>query len=474
MKLLASLRLLGFAALTGLAACSSPDEPQPTVSPSPTPTPSPLPTPIPSPTPSPMGNSITAYNKTVYELNVRLFTAAGTLKAAEADLPRLKTLGIGIVWLMPINPIGVQKRVGSLGSPYAVKDYLAVNPEFGTLADLKSFVAAAHAQGMYVILDWVANHTSPDNALVTQHPDWYTRDGSGNTVPPVPTWTDVIDLNFDNAGLRSYMIDAMAYWVREVNIDGYRCDAAELVPNDFWQSANAALRQIRPVFMLAEGETPALHTSGFDATYDWTLYTLMKQIAKGQSRATQLGAFFSSDANRYPADAYRLMFTTNHDENAFTGTDAELYGAGAPTFAVLTATAPGIPMIYNGQEAGLNKRLSLFSRDLIPWQDSPNRVLYEHLTKLKLNHPSLAAGTHGGAMRTISTVSNDIFAFMRQGATDTVVVVLNLSGSPQTILLASDAVRGTYVNALTDQPITLNPRPTLSLEPWAALVYVRP
>lgn len=207
-------------------------------------------------------------NATLYELNTRQFTPEGTFRAAEAHLPRLKALGVDVIWLMPINPIGVKNRKGTLGSPYSVRDYYGVNPEFGTLEDLKHFVTSAHALGMKVILDWVANHSAWDNVMVAEHPDWYERDYKGDLRPtPWWDWSDIIDLDYSKPALREYMTKAMAYWVRAADIDGFRCDVAGFVPVDFWENVRAELDAIKPVFMLAEWESRDLHARAFDATY---------------------------------------------------------------------------------------------------------------------------------------------------------------------------------------------------------------
>ena len=223
-------------------------------------------------------------NLVVYQVNLRQFSQAGKVEAFRKELPRLKELGVGVLWFMPIHPIGVEGRSGTLGSPYAVKDYKAFNPEFGTLDEFKQTVREAHDLGMYVIIDWVANHTSHDHPWIKQHPDWFTRDEKGELVPPIELWKDVVDLNFDEPGLREAMIDAMAFWVREVNIDGFRCDTAEWVPLDFWVDARDAMWQIKPVFMLGEGAKPELIEYAFDAAYAWSLTPNMNEIKAGTKR----------------------------------------------------------------------------------------------------------------------------------------------------------------------------------------------
>lgn len=330
-----------------------------------------------------------SYNLSVYEVNVRQYTAAGTFAAFETHLDRLQEMGAGILWFMPIHPIGQRNRLGSLGSYYSVRDYLGVNPEFGTLDDFKMLVQKIHDRGMYVIMDWVANHTSWDNPLTIEHPEWYVKDANGNFIPPPGTnWSDVIELNFAQQGLRNYMINAMKFWVEEVGVDGFRCDAVSFVPQDFWREAITQLKAVKPdIFMLAEGDGRAWHDAGFDMTFAWGLYGfgngVLKRIVDRVDNAVSLNGYATAERTNYPASAYRLYFTSNHDENSWHGTTAELFGDAAEMFAVLTATFNGLPLIYSGQEAGLDKRLRFFDKDQILWRDHPNADLYKTLLHLK-------------------------------------------------------------------------------------------
>ncbi|MEM6576288.1 MAG: alpha-amylase family glycosyl hydrolase, partial [Pseudomonadota bacterium] len=242
----------------------------------------------------------------IYQINTRQFTAEGTFTAAAAELPRLKSLGADILWLMPIHPIGEKHRKGTLGSPYSVKDYLAVNPEFGTLSEFKAFVEAAHKLGLYVIVDWVANHTAWDNNLVDQHPDWYARNWQGDYRPtPWSDWSDIIDLDYTQPELRDYMLSAMKYWVAEVGVDGYRCDVASFVPTSFWNHVRRELDAIKPVFMLAEAQERDLHYAAFDAGYAWDWYNTIHAVASGQADANALRAYYAAHQGAYPADTMR-------------------------------------------------------------------------------------------------------------------------------------------------------------------------
>lgn len=377
---------------------------------------------------------------TIYEVNLRQYTPEGTIKAFAPHLPRLQAMGVDILWLMPVHPIGQKHRKGTLGSYYAVKDYQAVNPEFGTLQDLKDLVAAAHALGMKVILDWVANHTAWDHPWVSQQPGWYKKNASGQIFPVTfgegdtkEEWTDVVALDFTQPALRRAMTDALLFWVREAGIDGYRCDVAGLVPTDFWEQARAELDRVKPVFMLAEWSEPGLHHKAFDMTYDWGLLDLFKAIAKGQAGKAELARHFLQPKVAYPADAYRMTFTSNHDVNSWHGSDAELYGAALPAFAVLAATLPGMPLVYGGQESRLDKRIAFFEKDPIAWGDRPLEKLYTELLQMKHAHPALANGAAGAPLEVIETGVSAVFAFRRAKGDDRVTVVVNLSAQPQAV-----------------------------------------
>lgn len=381
----------------------------------------------------------------IYQINVRQYSAAGTLAAVQADLPRLKALGVDILWLMPWQPIGRLNRKGTLGSYYSISDYTAVNPEFGTLADARALVQAAQALGFKVILDWVANHTAWDHPWTHQHKDWYKLNARGEVYavtfnegqPTEEHWDDVVALDYRSEGLRRAMVDAMAYWVREVGLDGFRCDVASLVPTDFWVRARCELEALKPLFMLAESDSVDLHTSGaFDMTYSWDLPDqVFKKIGQGERGAPLLKAWLADQQdpakNRYPAHALRMRFTSNHDYNSWHGTDAELYGAAYPALAVLTFTLPGMPLIYNGQESRLDKRLAFFEKDAIAWKSYELTAFYRELVAYKHRHPALAAGATGGAVKLLDAPA-DVIAFERRAGPDVARVAVNLSAQPHT------------------------------------------
>ncbi len=370
----------------------------------------------------PAGNSV------VYEMNVRQYTPEGTFEAAQKQLPRLKELGVDILWLMPIHPIGVKERKGTLGSYYAISDYCAVNPEFGTMAGFETFLAAAHKMGFRVIIDCVANHTSPDAKWINECPaDWYVRDSLGNTVVNYD-WTDIAELNYDNPDVRAAMQAAMRFWM-EKGVDGFRCDMACEVPFDFWKETIAMLRSEWPdMYMLAEGEDPRLHTvAGFDASYAWELHHILNDIAQGRKNAPELLEYIEKDAAAVPSDALRLMFTSNHDENSWAGTEFERMGNAAKAMAVLTFTLPnGQPLIYTGQEMGWNKRFEFFEKDPIPsWKNNGYTDFYKWLVKLRHDNPALAAGRDGGRFDLISSEDSTI-VFDRTVPGDTVTVKVQL------------------------------------------------
>ena len=345
-------------------------------------------------------------NCVVYEMNVRQYTPEGTFAAAQQQLPRLKELGIDILWLMPIHPIGVKERKGTLGSYYAIADYKAVNPEFGTMEDFERFLAEAHKLGFRVILDCVANHTSPDAKWINECPaDWYVRDSLGNTVVNYD-WYDIAELNYDKWEVWDAMADQMSFWMKK-GIDGFRCDMACEVPLEFWQATISALREKYPdMFMLAEGEEPKLHSlSGFNSSYAWELHHMLNAIARGEKNIPELLAYIEKDAQRHPENAFRLMFTSNHDENSWAGTEFERMGDAAKVMAVLTFTLPGgQPLIYTGQEMGWNKRFEFFEKDPIPaWENNEYTEFYKWLIDVRHSNPALAAGVNGGSFEVIST-----------------------------------------------------------------------
>jgi glycosidase len=414
-------------------------------------------------------------NAVLYQVNLRQFTQEGTLAAAEKQLPRIKALGADIVWLMPIQPIGDKNRKGSLGSPYSVRDYLAVNPEFGTLDDLKHFVARAHELGLYVILDWVANHTAWDNPLVKQHPEWYARNWKGEYHPTSwNDWSDIIELDYDQPGLRKYMTDALKYWVREAGIDGYRADVAGFVPLDFWNNARKELDAIRPVFMLAEWQATDLHQDAFDATYAWDWYTAAHEATIGGKGVGPFRSYYSTNDNSWPQAAMRMTFVSNHDKNSWDGTEFEQFGPGLAAAMVLSVVGEGLPLIYNGQEAGNTKRLAFFERDPIAWQQHPNGELYRQLFALKKANTALWNAPWGARMLDVPNSSPEtVLSFVRANDKDKVFAVFNFSAEPVDVSFKESLFPGSYRDFATGHVEKLEAGTTLQLPAWGFRVFQR-
>ncbi len=413
-------------------------------------------------------------NANIYEVNIRQYTPEGTFNAFRKHLPRLQKMGVDILWLMPINPIGEKNRKGNLGSYYAVKDYEAVNPEYGTLDDLKALVNEAHQRGMHVLIDWVANHTAWDNPWAANHPEWYEKDEKGNFKSPFD-WTDVIQLNYKNQQLREAMINAMKYWVENVNIDGFRCDVAGMVPVDFWDEARQQLDAVKPVFMLAEDEdNAALLQKAFDMNYTWKMLHLMNDIAAGKKQAADIWEYFDWNNKTYPADKFRMYFTSNHDENSWNGTALERLGEAFKAFTVFDYTVPGMPLTYSGQEAGNTKRLRFFDKDTLDWHQLPYENLYTKLNQLKKQNKALWAGTQTTALVPLSKgISRQVLAFYREAEHQQVVVILNLSNEPQEFKLESDAVKGPYINFFTGDKINIESDWVFKLPAWQYIVLVK-
>ncbi len=405
----------------------------------------------------------------IYQINTRQFTPEGTFRAAERELPRLKALGVEILWLMPVHPIGEKNRKGTLGSPYAVKDYRAVNPEFGTLEDVKSFVDAAHRHGMHVILDWVANHSAWDNPLVTAHPDWYERDWKGDFRPtPWWDWSDIIDFDYSKTGLRRYMAESMIYWVRDVGVDGFRADVAGYVPIDFWERVRADLDAIKPVFMLGEWEMRDLHMRAFDATYAWEWNRAVHNIAHGKADVGGLFGYYSGNESAWPGGAMRMTYVSNHDQNAWEGTEFERFGPALHSAMVLSFVGEGIPTIYNGQEAGNEKRLKFFEKDPIRWREHPNGELYRLLIALKKANPALWNAPWGARMvRVVNSAPTKVFSFVRAKNGNTVLAVMNFSPEAQTVTFADALPHGRYRDFADGNEVTIGAGTTMSLPAWS-------
>ncbi len=411
-------------------------------------------------------------NSVIYEVNIRQYSKEGTFAAFEKDLPRIKDLGVDLIWLMPVHPIGVKNRKEPLGSYYSVKDYMAINPEFGTLADFKHLVNKIHETGLRVIIDWVPNHSSWDNNLIYTHPDYYKTDANGKMVSPFD-WTDVVQFDYNNPELRKYMINVMKWWLNETKIDGFRCDVAHMVPVDFWNTARMELDKVKKIIFLAESEQPFLNEKAFDITYDWKFHHLMNDIAQGKNNANAIEKHFAMVDSVYPADSYLMQFTSNHDENSWAGTEYERMGAGAKTFAVLAATVPGIMMMYNGQEVGFNRRLKFFEKDSIDWnKNSEMTDFYKKLILLRKTNKALFNGSAGGKMtRIYNGKDSSVYAFIREAVNNRVLTVVNLTSKEQTIKLKGNMFAGTYDGLFSGKKEILKPNSRMVLKPWEFKVF---
>ncbi len=387
------------------------------------------------------------YDSVIYEVNIRQYSPEGTFKGVEAQLPRLKELGVDVLWLMPMYKIGEEGRKGTLGSYYAISDYCEVNPEFGTMKDFEHLLRAAHRKGFKVILDWVANQTAPDHIWMTTKPaDFYERDSLGNATWEYD-WTDTRSLNYDCKEVWEAQEECMRFWL-DKGVDGFRCDAAGEMPAEFWLGVLPGLKKDYPnAYFLAEAEKPELADPAvaFDATYAWELHHLLNDLAMGRKSISDLKAYLEKDAANYPESAFRMTFTSNHDENSWSGTEFERMGYAATVMAVLCFTLPNSqPLIYTGQEIGLKRRLAFFEKDPIEdWTANGELTkFWKSMIELKHKNPALAAGEKGGKLEIIEGEPEQVFAFRRSVKGNSVRVRVNLSRWP--IALSDHRVLGPW------------------------------
>ena len=404
----------------------------------------------------------------IYEVNIRQYTQEVTFNAFAKHLPRLKEMGIKILWLMPVTPISEEKRQGSLGSYYACSDYISINPEFGELNDFKDLVRQAHDLGMKLIIDWVANHTGYDHHWTEEHADWYEYDAEGNFVER-HGWTDVIDLNYQNKDMRAAMIACMKYWINECDIDGFRCDMAHLVPLDFWVDAKQQCEGIKQLFWLGECEVPEYHKV-FDVTYAWKWMHGIEKLVKNFASLQDLKDILKSYQD-YPQNALKLFFTSNHDENSWNGTEYEKYGDAAKAFAAFSFTWPGIPLLYSGQELPNLKRLKFFDKDAIEWSNKQPSLenFYKKLVTLK----SCNAALHEtGNINALPTEFNDnVFAFLRCTGNYKVLVILNLSDKDRLqFKLTHPLLEGNFTHLFSEITYKLGAVQSFELQAWEYIV----
>jgi glycosidase len=407
----------------------------------------------------------------IYEVNVRQYTAEGTFQAFAKHLDRLKEMGVQTLWFMPINPISKADRKGTLGSYYAVSDYTAINPEYGSLADWKALVDQAHAKGFKVIIDWVPNHTGADHYWLQKHPAFYVRDSSGKAVSQFD-WTDTRKLNFNNPELRDTMVSQMKYWVTETGIDGFRCDYAVGPTLAFWKDCVKQLKSMKNLFMLAETDSAWLHQANFDATYAWPEFGMMKLIAAGKRKASAFDSVLHFTDSVLPANALRLFFTSNHDENSWNKADFQtMPGASHAPFMVLTQTMKrSIPLIYSGQEEPVLRAIPFFEKDTMQFSKFARAPLYKQLLELRKMNPALAGNAAFKKLRTNN--DDNVYAYYRRAGDHTVLVVLNMSGKAQTAAITdtdkTDVGAGPYT--ALGQTSTQQLPASFSLQPWGYAV----
>ncbi len=412
----------------------------------------------------------------IYEIFVPDFSPEGTFQGIIKRLDSLQALGVNTLWLMPIHPVGKKRAktdIGPLGSPYAVRDYYAINPDYGTEEDFRALVDSVHARGMYIIIDLVANHTAWDHPWVTEHPDWYTPGPIDGFTYPVlngdtTDWTDVVELNYDNPELRQAMIDVMQYWVRTFDIDGYRCDVAHGVPLDFWKAAIDSVEKIKPVLMLAEAAGPEMHWAGFDLTYAWPFYHQLKEVWRGAPLHT-LVQQIDSTLRQLPPGARRLRFTTNHDETMWDAPPPVLFGGDRGSMAafVLATSMPGVPLLYNGQELGTRERVSFFARTPYPWEAPDSPELYAFYRRY-LNLYRQREALRRGALTVLNPEADDVLVYLRTTDADTLLLIVNVRDQAETVVLP-EGIRGRrWVEVFTADTLAAD---TLTLGSYHYRIY---
>ena len=427
-----------------------------------------VPTVVPDTTNRPFDTPAWATEANIYELNLRQYTPEGTFAAAKPHLRRLAAMGVDVVWMMPIYPISEARRKGTMGSYYASSDFRSVNHEFGTLEDFKDFVAEIHRLGMHVILDWTANHTGWDHPWIEQHPEFYVRRAGADTIRHAfnpndagggdTDWYDIAQLDHANPQLDSAMIEDMVFWLRECDVDGFRCDVAGFVPLSFWQKVRPALEAVKPVFMLAEwGDEPRHFEVCFDINYGWEFHQLLNKLAEGGANADSVWAYQARDTATFPPYAYHLNFTSNHDENSWNGTEFERMGAHADAMWVVAATFEGAPLIYSGQEEPLKRRLAFFEKDDIGFRAYAKTDFFRRFLTLKHQLEALHNGRAGALASRVTLAVDDpqVLAYTRARGGEGIVVAVNLAGKSKTVQLAGGFAPGRYYDVMTGQTVAL-------------------
>ena len=399
----------------------------------------------------------------IYQVNLRAFSPEGTIKGVQKRLDSIQKLGANVIYLMPIYPVGQIKKAGKLGSPYSVKDYKAVNPDFGTLDDLRSLVTEAHSKNMAVILDWVANHTSWDNQWITAHPDWYQKDASGNiTIPPGTNWQDVAQLNYTNTDMKKAMIDAMSYWVYNANIDGFRCDAADLVPMNFWSQAITEIRKIKnqKMILMAEGTRANHYDAGFDYTFGFAYFDALKKVFSEAQPAPYLQTESAKEYGQLDSSKRIVRYTTNHDVNLSDGTPLELYGGKSGSMAafVIASSMKSVPMIYGGQEIGYAKRVDYFDKTPIDWSTADLAMLKEYKKIIAFRNTSEALKK--GKLTEYS--STEVSAFTMETTTNKVLIIANIKNKAIKYTAPTAVANTNWTDALTGSQVAIGAEVSLN------------
>lgn len=415
-----------------------------------------------------------AANANIYEVNVRQYTPEGTLKAFRSHLPRLARMGVSILWFMPLTPISIQNRKGSLGSYYACCDHTAIHPEYGSMDDFRVLVEQAHALGIKVLVDIVANHTGWDHTWTKTHPEYYKTNDEGEFFDS-HGWADVIDLDYENQGLRKEMIAAMRFWVEACNVDGFRCDMAHLIPLDFWREARLSLQDNKELFWLAETEEPAYHQV-FDCTFTWRALHLMEEMYKSHKGIKDLLALLEAYADDFPENGQRLYFISNHDENSHSGSEYERLGHSVKAFSVFCATTfNSIPLLYSGQEIPEKRRLLFFEKDAIQWNcECMMENFYRELLLLRQRNSALWAGDPSNEMVLVETTDNTqhILAYVRNNHKDAVLAMLNLSPYSMIRFRLSNLVEtGTYKSIWSGLELEIDEDTEFEMQAWEYLVF---
>ena len=407
----------------------------------------------------------------IYEVNVRQYTPEGTFKAFEKHLDRLKEMGVQTLWFMPINPISKVDRKGSLGSYYAVSSYTAVNPEFGTMDDWKALVKEAHEKGFKVIIDWVPNHTGADHYWLEKHPAFYVIDSATGKAKMAADWADTRKLNYANPELRDTMIAQLKFWIKESDLDGFRCDVASDVPDDFWKRCISELRKEKNIFMLAEGDKPSLNADGFDATYGWNEFAMLKRIAKGTRSASALDSSLSRIDTSFPKNTLRMLFTSNHDENTWNKADYEtMPGESHAPFAVLTQTMKhAVPLIYSGQEEPFLRAIKFFDKDTITFGKYARADFYKKLLAVRKSNEALSA--NADFVRANTNADDKVYAYFRQMNNKKVLVILNFSNTAVKVQSHIPLIIGNATELFSGKSEDLKRGSEFDLKPWGYLVY---